>query len=62
MSHDYCHCHNDECPLRSSCFRYFLYLEDKNGRGPGWCTYAGHHPDEDGKCKDYIPLEEDEGK
>ena len=52
ISHDNCHCRNEECPKKDTCRRYKLYLEDKAGY-EGWCSYAGFKPDENGECKDY---------
>lgn len=53
ISHDYCHCANEECPKKDTCQRYILYLEDKNGYR-GWCAYSGFKPDDSGECGDYI--------
>lgn len=52
ISHDNCHCRNEECPKKDTCRRYKLYLEDKAGY-KGWCSYAGFKPDERGECRDY---------
>ena len=31
ISHDNCHCRNQECPKKDTCRRYKLYLEDQAG-------------------------------
>lgn len=55
MNHDYGHCQNGLCPLHQSCHRYTLYLEDKKGNSPGWCSYSSFKPDKKGECEHYIP-------
>ena len=56
--HDYCHCGNHQCPLKQKCYRYWLTEEDMAGRGTGWCSYAGFHPDDKGECEHFIPRGE----